>query len=65
MKKGWRIIGIVVLIAALLGAVSVGVGMLTGAGLDRIFSVLDEQYHIEIYYDYIVSAVRAVLSSVL
>ncbi len=52
MKKGWRLIIIVVLVAVLLGAVAVAVGFMTGAETSRIYSVLDSRYHIEMYYQY-------------
>ena len=49
MKKGWRVIMTVVLIAALLGAVCVGVGLMTGAELPRIYSALDDRYQLSSY----------------
>ena len=52
MKKGWRIVIIIVLVALLLGAVSVGVGMMTGADSVRIFSILNDRYNISMYYNY-------------
>lgn len=52
MKKGWRIIISIVLAAALLGAVCVGVGLMTGADWQRIYSVLDSRYHLTQYYYY-------------
>ena len=52
MKKGWRIVIIIVLVALLLGAVSVGVGMMTGADSVRIFNILDDRYDITMYYNY-------------
>ena len=52
MKKGWRIVIIIVLVALLLGAVSVGVGMMTGADSVRIFNILDDRYNITMYYNY-------------
>ena len=52
MKKGWRIVGVIVLVAELLGAVAVGVGLMTGADSVRIYSVLDNRYHITMYYEY-------------
>ena len=52
MKSGWKIILLVVLIAILLGAVCMGVGMMTGADFTRIWSTLDDKYHVEMYYQY-------------
>lgn len=60
MKKAWKIILIIVLIAILLGALCVGVGLLTGAKMDVIFSVLDDRYHIEVYYQYVLDVINAV-----
>ena len=52
MKSGWKIILLVVLIAILLGAVCMGVGMMTGADFTRIWSTLDDIYHVDMYYQY-------------
>ena len=49
MKKGWRIILTVVLAAVLLGAVCVGVGLMTGADTMRIYSALDSRYNLTAY----------------
>ena len=53
MKKGWRIIVAIVLVAALLGAICVGVGLMTGGDMSRILSELDERYHPAMYYEYL------------
>ena len=53
MSKSWRAISLVVLIAILLGAVCVGVGLVTGGEWDRIYSTLDARYHIDMYIDYL------------
>ena len=52
MKSGWKIILLVVLIAILLGAVCMGVGMMNGADFTRIWSTLDDKYHVDMYYQY-------------
>ena len=52
MKSGWKIILLVVLIAILLGAVCMGVGMMTGADFSRIWATLDDRYHVDMYYQY-------------
>ena len=52
MKSGWRVILVIVLIAALLGAVCVGVGLVTGGDWPRIYSILDGRYHVTLYLDY-------------
>jgi len=38
MKKAWGVILIIVLVAAMLGVVSIGVGIITGADMARIYS---------------------------
>ena len=52
MKRGWLIIGVIVLIAVLVGTVAIGVGLVTGADMARIFSVLDSRYHLDLYVQY-------------
>ena len=49
MKKGWRIIFGVVLVAVILGGLCCGVGLLTGADSDRIILNLDEHYQLRTY----------------
>ena len=51
MKKDGRVILIVVLAAVLLGAVCVGVGLMTGADITRIYSALDDRYNIAAYQE--------------
>ncbi|MDO4983574.1 MAG: hypothetical protein Q4E35_08480 [Eubacteriales bacterium] len=53
MKNGWRIIISIVLIAILLGGVCLGVGIITGAEMDRVYSVLDKQYNLTALYKYV------------
>ena len=43
MKKGWRVILVIVLVAILLGAVCVGVGLMTGGDMPRILEAMDER----------------------
>ena len=52
MKKGWRVIILIVLVAVLLGAVSVAVGYMTGAETTRIMDTLDARYNIKMWIDY-------------
>ena len=52
MKKGWKIVFTIFLIVVVIGIVGVGVGMLTGAEFTRIYSVLDDQYHIDMWLNY-------------
>lgn len=49
MKRGWKVILIIVLAAVLLGAVCVAVGLVTGADSNRILGVLDEHYNFTAY----------------
>ena len=51
MKKGWKVVLIIFLVVVVLGTVCMGVGMMTGAETARIYSVLDDKYHIEMYYN--------------
>lgn len=53
MKRAWQIIMTIVLVVILVGAVCAGVGIITGAEMSRVFSVLDNNYNITIYYEYI------------
>lgn len=53
MKKAWSIIMAIVLVVILVGAVCAGVGIITGAEMNRIFSVMDDRYSLTIYYEYI------------
>ena len=43
MKKGWRVILIIVAICIAFGAVCAGVGVLTGADTDRIGSIIERR----------------------
>lgn len=63
MKKAWKVIFTIVLIAVLLGALCVGVGLLTGAKMDVIYQVLDNRYHVEVYYQYVLDVINAVTSA--
>lgn len=50
MKKVWKAVMAIVLVALVLGAICFGVGLLTGAELDRIYSVLDNRFNITAVY---------------
>ena len=52
MKKGWKVVLIIFLVVVVLGTVCMSVGMMTGAETARIYSVLDDKYHIEMYYNW-------------
>ena len=49
MKKGWRIIFGIVLVAVVFGGLCCGVGFLTGADSSRIILNLDEHYQLMTY----------------
>ena len=49
MKKGWRVILGIVLVAVIFGGLCCGVGMLTGADSERIIMNLDEHYQVMTY----------------
>ena len=49
MNKAWRVILIIVIIAVAFGAVSAGVGVLTGADFERISYAM--QAHVAEHYD--------------
>ena len=49
MKKGWRVILGIVLVALIFGGLCCGVGLLTGADVDRIVMNLDEHYQVKTY----------------
>jgi len=59
MKKGWRVTISIVMVAILLGAVCIGVGMLTGADTARIYTSLDNRFMITQYYQWVVDAIAA------
>lgn len=59
MKNGWRIIITVVLITILLGIVCIGVGLITGADMPRVYAVMDRQYNITALYDWLTQDVVA------
>ncbi len=63
MKGAWRVIITVALVAALIGALCMGVGLLTGAKMDVIYQALDSRYHIEVYTQYVLDVVNAVASA--
>lgn len=52
MSKSWRVIMVVMLIVILLGAVFIGVGLVTGGEWDRIYTTLDGRYHVDMWVKY-------------
>ena len=65
MKKGWRFILGIVLVAVVLGGLCCGVGLLTGADSDRIILNLDEHYqlmtYINTYTTYVTSLFQKII----
>ena len=51
MSKGWRIIGAVVLVMVLLGAICMGVGFMTGGDATDILTTLNEKYNLSGYWE--------------
>ena len=64
MKKGWNIILVIVLVAILLGAVCVGVGLMTGGDMPRVLGVMEERYHPDVYYAYAGQVYDAVVEAI-
>jgi hypothetical protein len=46
MNKGWRVIGTIVLILVLLGAICIGVGFMTGGDIGDIYAPLNVRYNL-------------------
>ncbi len=51
MNKGWRIIGALVLVLMLLGAICIGVGFMTGGDIRGIYSTLNVRYNLTGYWE--------------
>ncbi|MBR4394566.1 MAG: hypothetical protein IKT07_11185 [Oscillospiraceae bacterium] len=64
MNKGWRIILGIVLVAVLLGAICMGVGLLTGADTARIIRNLDDQYQLTSYVEMYASVGRQLVTEI-
>lgn len=58
MKKVWRVVILIVLIAMLFGALCLGVGILTGADTSRIYSILNNRYNLDNLIVYLNDCVR-------
>ena len=50
MSKGWKIVGTIVLILVLFGAICIGVGFMTGGDLVDIYSTLKVRFNLEGYW---------------
>ena len=64
MKKGWRVILGIVLVALVLGGLSIGVGLLTGADMHRIILNLDEHYQLTTYFNTYFGYVKQLLQHI-
>ena len=51
MSKGWKIIGGLVLVLILLGAICIGVGFMTGGDVADIYSSLNTRYNLAGYWE--------------
>ncbi len=51
MTKGWKIIGSLVLVLILLGAICIGVGFMTGGDVVDIYSSLNARYQLAEYWN--------------
>lgn len=60
MMRSWKIVTAISFAAILLGGVCIGVGILTGADFERIFSVLDQRYQVTAYYNWALEAIEAI-----
>lgn len=54
MKSGWKVVLIIVLAAIAIGVLCIVVGNMTGADFTRIWATLDDRYHVEMYYNYLI-----------
>ena len=60
MMRAWKIVIAISFAAILLGGVCIGVGMLTGAEFERIFTTLDQRYQLSAYYNWTLEAIEAI-----
>ena len=51
MSKGWKIVGTIVLVLVLFGAICIGVGFMTGGDLVDIYTTLNVRYNLIGYWD--------------
>ena len=54
MKSGWKVVLILVLAAIAIGVLCIVVGNMAGADFTRIWATLDDRYHVEMYYNYLI-----------
>ena len=60
MKKGWKVVLLIVLIAAVIGIVCIGVGLLTGAEVSRIKEILDNEYKLSAYFNWFIESMKII-----
>ena len=60
MMKSWKIVTAISFAAIVLVAVCIGVGLLTGAEFERIFTTLDQRYQITAYFNWLLESIAAV-----
>ena len=68
MSKGWRIIGSLVLVLVLLGAICIGVGFMTGGDIVEVYSNLNTRYNLSGYWtaysQWAVDVVKSIVTGV-
>lgn len=68
MSRGWRVIGALVLVLVLLGAICIGVGFMTGGNMANIYSSLDLRYnltgHWEQYSQWALASCNSIVAGV-
>ena len=64
MIRAWKIVTAISFVAILLGAICIGVGILTGADFERIFTSLDQRYQLTMYYEWVLDAIEAVKAQI-
>ena len=60
MKKGWKVVLLIVLIAAVIGIVGIGVGLLTGAEVSRIKEILDNEANLRAYVNWFIESMKII-----
>ena len=64
MIRAWKIVTAISFAAILLGAICIGVGILTGAEFERIFTGLDQRYQLTMYYEWVLESIEAVKAQI-
>lgn len=63
MKRVWKVVATIIAVAIILGCVCLAVGVFTGAEYDRIFSVLDARYHIQMWVNWGLQTIEALAAA--